>query len=215
MSCGAAGVCALAATRKLGAEAAALEWEMRWLPLRRGRRVPDRNAPANDPALHGIAAELTWHRPCISRNFGRFRRAAARAITRCSALSAYQRHAIGLATISGEADWSEQAGLTWSCPPFSLGGGKLITFSLRFGTAKTRGEARAALVTQYAAFAGPLLHPLDTVPALDPAATVARLTAPEAYRRAGHGAAVSEAARARGRDGKLLRRLPARTGGGA
>ena len=106
---------------------------------------------------------------------------AARGHAAWSAWSAYSAHQAGLTTGEGEAGWSEAGGWTLKFPSFSLGGGKVIAFGLRFGPAKTAGEARAALVTQYAAFAGAGLHPLESVPALDPAGTMTRLTAPEAY----------------------------------
>ena len=81
----------------------------------------------------------------------------------------------------GEASWTEAGGWTLDLPFFPFGGGKLVSFGLRFGPAKTAGDARAALVTQFAGWAGPALHPLGCVPRLDPSAAIARLAAPEAH----------------------------------
>lgn len=107
--------------------------------------------------------------------------AAMRGHAALSAWSAYSAHCVSLTTTDGAAEWTEPGGFQLDLPAFSLGGGKAIVFGLRFGAAKTSGDARAALVTQYAALGGSDLHPLAETTSLDPAATVARLTAPAAY----------------------------------
>jgi len=176
----------LGGERKLGMDGGTLTWEMRWLPQAgedktweegafrvemRVRTTPRRSgslrinlaSPLHQPRLWTIPATAT---PGHSAG---------------SVWSAYSAHAVGLVTGDGAAEWSEAGGWTLDFPTFPFGGGKLIAFGLRFSAAQTAGEARAALVTQYAGWAGPGLHPLESVPQLDPAGTVARLTAPDAY----------------------------------
>ena len=167
--------------RKLGLGGAVLTWEMRWLPLTgeegafrvemRVRATPRRTGSLRIDLASPLHQPEVWAIPAV----------AARGHRAGSAWSAYSAHQVGLTTREGEADWNEAGGWTLDFPSFSLGGGKAIAFSLRFGSAATAGEARAALVTQYAVFTGPALHPLEAVPSLNPSEAVARLTAPEAY----------------------------------
>ena len=179
----------LGGARKLGKDGAGLEWEMRWLPLpgegkalqktfqieMRLRTTPRCTGSLTIDLASALHQPETW----------RLNAAAVRGHQAICAMSGYHGYSAGLTALSGEGSWSEQGGFTLEIPSFSLGGGKLVTFGLRFGTAKNGGEARAALVTQYAAFAGTALHPLDGIPALDPAETVTRLTSPEAYQMQG------------------------------
>ena len=180
------GQVALGGERKLGSEGGMLSWEMRWLPQvredktveegayqveMRVRTTPRRSGSLRvDLALPLYQPEL-WAIPAVT----------ALGHSAGSAWSAYSAHAVGLVAGDGEAAWSEAGGWTLDFPTFPFGGGKLIAFGLRFGAASTPGDARAALVTQYAGWAGPSLHPLVSVPRLDPSEAVARLTAPDAY----------------------------------
>jgi len=170
----------LGGERKLGADGGTLAWEMRWTPqsgdegaFRVEMRL--RATPRRVGALRiELAAPLyrpdLWALP-----------AAGPGQSAQSAWSAYSAHGAGLVAEGGEAAWAEAGGWTLDFPAFPFGGGKLVSFGLRFGPAKTAGDARASLVTQYAGWAGPALHPLRCVPRLDPAAAVARLTAPDAH----------------------------------
>jgi hypothetical protein len=175
----------LGGARKLGMDGAGLEWEMRWLPLPgeegafqielRLRTTPRRTGALTVDLASALHQPEIWRLPA----------AAGRGHQALCAVSAYHGYSASLVALCGEAEWSEQGGFRLEIPSFSLGGGKLISLSLRFSTAKNSGAARAALVTQYAAFAGNALNPLEFVPALDPAQTVARLIAPEAYQMQG------------------------------
>ena len=93
--------------------------------------------------------------------------------------SAYAAHFVSVVVDEGEAlAWAEPGGFACEMPPFSLGGGRPVRFGLRFGAAKTSGEARAALVTQAArrqALPPPEIRPLD------PQEAVARWTSPDAF----------------------------------
>ena len=146
---------------------------------RRRGRLPGGDAPAGHPAPGRRAANRAGRAAVPARALGAAacrRRPAAGARGR-----PYSAHAVGLVAEEGEASWTEAGGWTLDFPAFPFGGGKLLSFGLRFGPAKTAGDARAALVTQFAGWAGPSLHPLGCVPRLDPADAVARLAAPEAY----------------------------------
>ncbi|MGI4790756.1 MAG: hypothetical protein ACRYFS_18145 [Janthinobacterium lividum] len=171
----------LGGARKLGLDGAEMEWEMRWLPLPGAEgafqvEMRLRTTPRRTGSLT-IELASVLHQPEVWR----LQAASALGHQALSAVSAYHGHAVSVVALSGEGSWSEQGGFVLEYPSFSLGGGKLISFSLRFGAAKESGSARASLISQYTAFAGASLHLLDSVLALDPAETVARLTAPEAY----------------------------------
>ncbi len=178
---GRGGQICLGGARKLGAGGAALEWEMRWLPVPKldGAFQVEMRLRTTPRCMGALRIELAsaLHQPAIWPLLP----AAARGHAALCAVSGYHGYTLGLAALQGEAEWSEAGGFTLDVPAFSLGGGKLISFCLRLSPAKNSGEARAALVTQYAAFAESALHPLLSVRALDPAATVAKLTAPDAY----------------------------------
>jgi len=165
--------------RKIGPEGGTLDWEMRWLPLpgaqgalraeMRVRTTPRRTGALRlDLACPLFQPEL-WATP------------GARAGGARVAWSAYSKAFITAVSLDSEVDWEPAGGLGLDPPPLTLGGGKLISFGLRFGAAATAGEARAALVTLCAAFGGTALHPLDAVPPLDPAPTVARLVSPDGH----------------------------------
>ena len=182
---GRGGRLALGGARKLGAGGAELEWEMRWLP------VPGmdgafqiemrlRTTPRCSGSLK-IDLASALHRPEVWRLSG----ASGAGHQALCAWSAYHKFALGLVSLSGDADWPEPGGLSLELPSFSLGGGKLISFGLRFRPAKTSGDARAALVTQYASFADAVLHPLGGPPELDPAAVAAKLSDPAACQTVG------------------------------
>ncbi len=176
---GRGGQICLGGTRKLGAGGAELEWEMRWLPVpkldgafqveMRLRTTPRRTGALKIELASPLHQPQVWRMPPTA--------AGHQAV---SAMSSYHKFALGLVAVAGEAEWSEAGGFTLDIPPFSLGGGKLISFGLRLTAAESGGEARAALVTQYAAFAEAALHPLDRVQMLDPAQTVAKLMASDA-----------------------------------
>ena len=171
----------LGGERRLGADGGLLSWEMRWLPQSgdegafrvemRVRTTPLRRGSLRIALASPLYQPELWTIPTI----GGLGHSAG------SAWSAYSAHSVGLVTGDGEAAWSEAGGWTLDFPVFPFGGGKLVAFGLRFGPARAAGDARAALVTQYAGWAGAALHPLDCVPHLDPTPTVARLTAPEAH----------------------------------
>ena len=172
----------LGGERRLGADGGTLAWEMRWLPqagdegaFRVEMRL--RTTPRRSGSLRiDLASPLYQPEIWAIRAAGGLGHGAG------SAWSAYSAHGVGLVTGGdGAAAWSEAGGWGIDYPVLPFGGGKLIAFGLRFGPAQTAGDARAALVTQYAGWAGPALHPLECVPPLDPAPAVARLTAPEAY----------------------------------
>ncbi len=171
----------LGGTRPLGAGGAALEWEMRWTPVpgRGGSFAAEMRLRTTPRCAGALTLDLpsALHRPEVWRHPA----AAGRGHSALSAMSEYHHYALSLVTLGGEADWSDAGGWTVTLPSFSLGGGKLVTFGLGFGPAKDPGEARAALVTQYASLAESSLHSLERIPCLDPASTVAKLTAPEAY----------------------------------
>ena len=101
------------------------------------------------------------------------------------AFSPYHQQALGLVALTGDAEWADGGGWTLELPSFSLGGGKLVTLGLSFGAAKTSGDARASLITQYAAFAEAVLHPLETIGPLDPQEAVTRLSSPDSYHAVG------------------------------
>ena len=175
----------LGGARKLGQGGAELEWEMRWLPMpglsgayqieMRLRTTPRCTGSLKLELASALHQPEVWRLP-PSSNLDH---------QALCAMSAYHGHAASLVALTGEAEWSEAGGFVLDIPAFSLGGGKLISVGLRFGPAKDSGEARAALVTQYAAFAEAALHPLACIQALDPAAAVARLTDPASYQMQG------------------------------
>ena len=175
------GLLAFGGERKMGLEGTTLDWEMRWLPLAgedgafraemRVRTTPRRMGSLRIDLALPLHQPEAWTIPAV----------AGRGHAAWCAWSAYSAHFAGLTTEEGEVGGNDAGGWTLDFPAFSLGGGKAVAFGLRFGPAKTAREARAALVTQYAAFAGPSLHPLEAVPSLDPRETVARLTGPDAY----------------------------------
>jgi hypothetical protein len=175
------GQLALGGERKLGADGSTLAWEMRWLPQAgkegafrvemRVRATPRRSGSLRIDLASPLYQPELWAIPAVT----------ALGHSAGSAWSAYSAHAVGLVADGGEAAWSEAGGWTLDFPVFPFGGGKLIVFGLRFGAATTPGDARAALVTQYAGWAGQELHPLQSVPRLDPTQTALRLTAPDAY----------------------------------
>ena len=170
----------LGGARKLGAGGSGLEWEMRWLnPPGEDRTFTVEMRLRTTPRTAG-ALKLDLASTLYQPELWRHPASAAHGHQALCASSAYHKYSTGLVSLDGEAAWSEQGGWTLEIPSFSFGGGRLITFSLRFDPVQDAGEARAALVTQYAAFAGATLHPLDCVSALDPASTVSSLTAPEA-----------------------------------
>ncbi len=180
---GRGGQVCLGGTRKLGAGGAALDWEMRWLPVPKldgafQIEMRLRTTPRCTGALK-IELASALHQPNL------WRMPAAGGHQALGAMSEYHKFALGLTALNGEVAWADAGGFTLDIPPFSLGGGKLISFCLRLTAARNRGDARAALVTQYAAFAESVLHPLEFVGALNPAETVANLTAPDAYQLQG------------------------------
>ena len=168
--------------RKLGTDGVTLAWEMRWLPVagedglfRVEMRL--RTTPRRLGALT-VSLALPLHRPEVWA-------LPAAGGAAWSAWSAYSGHAVQLVAPEAEAGWSGADGapsggfrLDWA--PFSLGGGRLISFGLGFGPAKTAADARAHLVRRFVALS-PARLPLESVPSLDPARTVARLTASDAY----------------------------------
>ena len=176
---GRGGAVLLGGERKLGADGGTLAWEMRWTPQpadegafrveMRLRATPRRVGALRIELAAPLYKPEVWALPPGMGAQGQ------------SAWSAYSGHAVGLMAEEGEASWTEAGGWTLDLPFFPFGGGKLVSFGLRFGPAKTAGDARAALVTQFAGWAGPALHPLGCVPHLDPSAAIARLAAPEAH----------------------------------
>ena len=180
------GQLALGGERKLGADGGTLAWEMRWLPQVREDKTWEegafrvemrvRTTPRRSGSLRiDLASPLyqpdLWAIPAV----------APLGHSAGSAWSAYSAHSVGLVAGDGEAAWSAAGGWTLDFSTFPFGGGKLIAFGLRFGAAETASASRAALVTQYAGWAGPVLHPLNSVHRLDPAEAALRLTAPDAY----------------------------------
>ncbi len=181
------GVLCLGGERRTGLDGSRVDWEMRWMPAHdqpgafrvemRVRAEPRRdghlqvflNAPLHDPDL--------WRMPS----------AAARGHGAALAWSAYNKHTLALVTTDGEPGaWDEErGGFTASWRGLSLGGGRLIRFGLRFGTAASARAARADLVRLYVGLAGPRLHPLECAPALDARPAVAALTDPQAYQLKG------------------------------
>jgi len=173
---GRGGAVLLGGERKLGAGAGTLAWEMRWTP-----QAGDEGAFRVEMRLRATPRRVGALRIELAAPLYRPELWAMPAARGQSAWSAYSAHAVGLVADEGEAAWAEPGGWTLDFPSFPFGGGKLVSLGLRFGPAKTAGEARAALVTQFAGWAGPGLHPLDCVPRLDPADAVARLAAPDAH----------------------------------
>ncbi len=170
----------LGGSRKLGTDGTTAEWEMRWMPLpgedgaftveMRLRATPRRTGTLHIHLRTPLFQPEGWH-----SGAARLRGHGAACLW-----SAHHGHFLGAAA-DVAVEESEYGGLRLDWPAFAFGGGKLIRFSVRFGAAKTLAEARAAAVTQHAALLAPTLHPLDAVTWLDPAGTVARLTAPEAF----------------------------------
>lgn len=182
---GRGGRLSLGGARKLGAGGAELTWEMRWLPVpgQDGAFTVEMRLRTTPRCAGSLKIDLAsaLHQP----EGWRLGAASASGHQALCMVSAYHKFALGLVALSGDADGSEAGGWTLEMPSFSLGGGKLISFGLRFCAAKTSGEARAALVTQYTLFAESVLHPLETLSLLDPAAVVANLSDPAAYQTVG------------------------------
>jgi len=178
---GRGGRLSLGGARKLGVGGGELEWEMRWLPAPGfdGAFQVEMRLRTNPRCSGSLKIDLAsaLHQPEVWR-IGTGHQALC-------AWSSYHKFALGLVSLSGDADWPETGGVSLEMPPFSLGGGKLISFGLRFGAAKTCGDARAALVTQYASFAESVLHPVGSLAELDPAAVTAKLSDPAAYQTVG------------------------------
>ncbi len=175
----------LGGTRKLGQGGADLEWEMRWLPAPKmdSAFTVEMRLRTNPRSAGSLKIDLpsALHQPEV------WRLEAARMSGHAAlcAFSPYHNYGSGLVALAGDAEWADSGGWTLELPSFSLGGGKLVTFGLCFGAAKTSGDARASLVTQYAAFAEAMLHPLENISALDPAEAVATLSAPESHHAVG------------------------------
>ena len=182
---GRGGAVCLGGARKLGQGGAMLEWEMRWLPVPKldGAFQVEMRLRTTPRCTGSLRIDLAsaLHQPDVWR----LAPAAARGHQAVSAVSAYHQYAASLAALSGDAEWADGGGFGLDFTPFSLGGGKLIAFHLRFSPALNRGEARAGLVTQYAACAEAHLHPLGSAARLDPSQTAARLTAPDAVQAKG------------------------------
>ena len=175
------GILGLGGARKLGEGGGTLDWEMRWIPIpaaegafrveMRLRTTPRRSGSLRIDLPTPLHQPEVWALP----------EASARGHRAVCARSAYSGYFAALTTECGDAGWSDGGGFFVDLPPFSLGGGKLLAFGLSFGAAESMAEARAALVTQYAAQAGAALHPPVTLSPLHPADVVGRLTAPDAY----------------------------------
>lgn len=170
----------LGGTRKLGTDGTALDWEMRWIPMpgeegaftveMRLRATPKRTGTLHIHLRTPLFQPEGWQSGAARTNGG----GAA------CLWSAHHGHFLSAAA-DVAVEETERGGLALDWPAFPFGGGKLVRFSVRFGVAQSLAEARAATVTQYAALVTEKQHLLDTVTRLDPAGTVARLTAPEAY----------------------------------
>ncbi len=182
---GRGGRLSLGGTRKLGQGGAELEWEMRWLPVPKqdGAFTAEMRLRTTPRCTGSLRIDLAsaLHQPETWRLGG----ALASGHAALCAFSPYHKQALGLVALTGDAEWADGGGWTLDLPSFSLGGGKLITFGLCFGAAETDGDARASLVTQYAAGAEAALHPLDCIPALDPKEAVAALSSPDSYHPVG------------------------------
>ncbi len=190
--------------RKLGLEGGTLEWEMRWLPLpgeeggfrteMRVRTTPRRTGAIRIDLPVPLYQPELWSLPAASLRGGA-----------SVAWSAYNAHFVGITTSDGETGWAETGGFTLDLPAFSLGGGKLIAFTLRFGAAKTAGEARAALVTHFAAQAPAIAGGSSR---LGTGADGGAVDFPRCLRCSRHGAGLSQAAGER-RRGQLFCGFPA------
>ena len=172
--------------RKLGQSGDTLDWEMRlrldpggdsscgvrcWgemrlqtTPRRSGDLHLSLHVPLHQPehwtlgtaAMHGHCAQMTH--------------------------SAYQRYAVQFTALEEDAGWDEaSSSFEAACKRFPFGGGKVLRFGLGFSPAACATEARATLVTQYAALADAALHPLDDLPALYPSEIAASLADPARY----------------------------------
>ncbi len=175
----------LGGARKLGQGGVDLEWEMRWLPVpgQSGAFTAEMRLRTTPRCAGSLRIDLpsALHQP----ETWRLGEAQAFGHAALCAFSPYHKQASSLVALTGEAEWADGGGWTLELPSFSLGGGKLVTFGLSFSPAKTDGDARAYLVTQYAAFAEAVLHPLETIGALDPSEAVAKLSAPDSYHAVG------------------------------
>ena len=182
---GRGGRLSLGGARKLGTGGGELEWEMRWLPVSGldGAFQVEMRLRTNPRCSGSLKVDLAsaLHQPEVWR-LGGAQSAGHQALC---AMSAYHKFALGLVSLAGDADWPETGGLSLEMPSFSLGGGKLISFGLRFHTAKTAGDARASLILQYTSFAESVLHPVGSLVELDPAAVAAKLSDPAAYQTVG------------------------------
>ena len=175
------GVLCCGGERRTGTDGSKLHWEMRWIPVTDlpgcfGVELRVRATPRRDGHVE-LFLSAPLHRPelwSVTPAAGRGHRAAC-------AWSAYNGHSLSFVMLDADAaDWDEEGnGFRTTLRGFPLGGGKLIRFSLGFGASKASVEARGGLVRQYVALAGARLHPLETVPSLDPRAAGTFLTRPE------------------------------------
>jgi dienelactone hydrolase len=181
------GILCLGGERRTGLDGSSIAWEMRWRPLpgaassftveMRVRATPRRegtvevflNTPLHQPEIWGMLP------------------ATARQHSASLAWSAYHGHSVRVITTDGEPGaWDEKrGGFTADWRGFSLGGGKLLRFSIGFGEASTAITARAALVRHYLAFTGSGLHPLAAPSSLDPRLAMTDLTCPDAFQVVG------------------------------
>ena len=170
----------LGGTRKLGTDGTTVDWEMRWMPLagEEGAFTVEmrlRATPKRTGTLH-IHLRTPLFQP------EGWQSGAARISGQGAAClwSAHHGHFLSAAA-EVPVEETEKGGLALDWPAFPFGGGKLVRFSVRFGAAGTLAEACARTVTQHALLLADTLNPLNAVTRLDPADTVARLTAPDAY----------------------------------
>ena len=170
----------LGGTRKLGTDGTVVDWEMRWLPLagEEGAFTVEmrlRATPKRTGTLH-----IHLRTPLFQPEGWQSGAAQLSSSGAACLWSAHHGHFLSAAA-DVAVEETEKGGLALGWPAFAFGGGKLVRFSVRFGAAGTLAEACARTVTQHAALLADTQHLLNTVTRLDPADTMARLTAPDAY----------------------------------
>jgi len=168
--------------RKTGPDGGRLAWEMRWKPDggTLGQVAVEMRLQATPRRAGDL--HLSLHAPGYRPEIWTLGAAALRGHCAQSAFSAYGRHAVQFVGSEEDAGWDEATGsFELSLPRFPLGGGKALRFGLGFRPAEDALAGRDSLVTHYAHFADALLHPLDGLPAMDPASSAARLSQSSQY----------------------------------
>lgn len=176
------GVLCVGGERRAGIGGGLLEWEMRWMPDAScpGRFTVEMRVRATPRRTGDL--RLCLHPPLRQPDVWTLGAASLRGHCAQAVRSPLTGQAMTFVALEEDAGWdSEKGGFALCLRRFPLGGGKCVRFSLALMPAPTEDAPRAPLVLQYAALAGATLHPLASLPPLDPQPAAAYLSDPAHY----------------------------------